>query len=318
MQALLYDHQRLSYVTDYPVPGPRRGEALVRVLVAGICATDLEIIKGYLGFRGVPGHEFVGVVEEAEDRDWVGRRVVGGINAGCGQCPVCLSSGPEHCPHRTVLGIAGRDGAFAAYLTLPLVNLIEVPDNLADIEAVFVEPLAAALRICDQVAVRPSARTAVVGPGRLGLLIAQVLARNGTEVAVFGRSPVSLALAEKLNLQVAGPVEEAADNSFDFVVEATGNPAGFTQSLRLVRPGGTMILKSTFTERAHLDLTKIVVAEIMVVGSRCGPFAPAVRLLAGGAIQVRPLIEAEYPLKEGIAAFAHASRPGAKKILLRP
>ncbi len=321
MHALYLAEGRLYLHNDYPQPEPGPDEALIRVTLAGICSTDLELVKGYAGgFRGVLGHEFVGVVEavgSAEAAEWVGRRVVGGINLGCRRCAVCLGEGPEHCPDRTTLGIHNKDGVFADYVTLPGVNLLPVPDSVADDEAVFTEPLAAALRIREQIAIRPSARVAVVGPGRLGLLVAQVLALAGTDVTVLGRRAESLALPRQLGL-ATGLVEEAADDSFDLVVEATGNDAGLAHSLRLVRPLGTLVLKSTFAGQAHVNLTKLVVGEITVVGSRCGPFAPALRLLERGAVAVRPLIEAEYPLTDALAAFDHASRPGVRKILLRP
>jgi threonine dehydrogenase-like Zn-dependent dehydrogenase len=303
--------------SDYPVPQPAPGEALVRVVLAGICATDLELIHGYAGFTGVLGHELVGVVERASDPAWLGRRVVATINVGCGHCPLCRSEGPEHCARRTVLGIHGRDGAFAQWLAVPECNLLEVPDRLQDEQAVFTEPLAAALRIREQVAVTAATRTAVVGPGRLGLLIAQVLALASREVTVLGRSRESLALPARLGLET-GIAAEAAANAFDLVVEATGNAAGLAESLRLVRPRGTLVLKSTFHGAAEVDLTKLVVGEVKVVGSRCGPFAPALELLAAGAIAVEPLVEAEYPLAQALRALAHAAAPGARKILLRP
>ena len=321
MRALYLAKGQLTLHDDYPRPEVGAEDALIRVTVAGICSTDLELVKGYAGgFRGVLGHEFVGVVEAAGSpaaAEWVGRRVVGGINLGCRRCAVCLGEGPEHCPYRTTLGIHNKDGVFADTVTLPVVNLLEVPDTVADEEAVFTEPLAAALRIREQIAVRPTARTAVVGPGRLGLLVAQVLALAGTDVTVLGRRAASLELPRQLGL-TAGLVDEADDDSFDLVVEATGNDAGFAHSLRIVRPRGTLVLKSTFHGNANINLTKLVVAEITVVGSRCGPFAPALRLLASGAVAVRPLIEAEYPLADALAAFEHAARPGARKILLRP
>ncbi len=321
MRALYLAEGQLTLCSDYPRPEAGPDEALIRVALAGICSTDLELVKGYAGgFRGVLGHEFAGVVEAVGSSvaaEWVGRRVVGGINLGCRRCPVCLGDGPEHCPTRTTLGIHNKDGVFADYVTLPVVNLLAVPESVADEEAVFTEPLAAALRIREQIAVRPSARAAVVGPGRLGLLVAQVLALAGTEVTVLGRRAESLALPQQLGLATA-LVDEEKDDSFDLVVEATGNDAGFAHSLRLVRPRGTLVLKSTFAGQAHINLTKLVVSEITVVGSRCGPFAPALRLLASGAVQVRPLIEAEYPLADGLAAFEHAARPGVRKVLLRP
>lgn len=317
MQALVVRGGQIHYVDDYPQPERGPNEALIRVTLGGICSTDLEIVKGYTPFEGVLGHEFVGVVEEADEAGWTGRRVVGTINLGCRRCAVCLGDGPEHCPQRTVLGIHSKDGVFADWVTLPVVNLLPVPGNVPDEAAVFTEPLAAALRIREQVRVSPSARMAVVGPGRLGLLVGQVLALAGGEVTMLGRRPETLELPAALGLQT-GLVEEAADDSFDFVVEATGNEAGLVHSLRLVRPQGTLVMKSTFAGAANVDLTKLVVGEIQVVGSRCGPFAPALRLLERGQVNVTALIEGRYALADGVAAFARAARPGVRKILLQP
>jgi len=317
MRALYYSAGQLQYRSDLPKPRPDTAEALIRVSLAGICSTDLEITRGYANFTGVLGHEFVGIVEACAETGWLGRRVVGSINLGCRQCAVCQGEGPEHCPQRTVLGIIGKDGVFADHMTLPTANLLTVPDSVSDELAVFTEPLAAALRIREQVTINPSARAAVVGPGRLGMLVGQVLSLAGTEVTMIGRRVESLELPTHLGLK-AGVLEEFGDDSFDLVVEATGNEAGFAHSMRLVRPQGTLILKSTFSGKANLDLTKLVVGEINVVGSRCGPFAPALRLLAKRAVEVEALIEAEYPLARGLEAMEHASRPGVRKILLRP
>lgn len=318
MQTLYLRSGQLHYLQDYPQPTPRSGEALVRVRLAGICATDLEMVKGYMpDFQGVLGHEFVGEVVQAEDAAWRGRRVVAAINIGCGHCPVCQGKGPEHCHNRQTVGIYNRDGVFAEYVALPLSNLQEVPPAVPDEAAVFTEPLAAALRIREQAPVRPSGHTAVIGPGRLGLLVAQVLALDGTAVTTVGRSSQSLALPAQLGLPTA-LAGDLPDDSFDFVVEATGNEAGFMQALRLVRPLGTILLKSTFAAGSRLDLSKIVVSEINVIGSRCGPFAPALRLLAASAVQTEPLIAAEFSLAAGLAAFAFAAQPGVRKVLLRP
>lgn len=332
MQALVLEDGVLNFITERPKPVPGREDALIRVLMAGICSTDLELVKGYAGgFRGVLGHEFVGVVEavgDEQDSGWLGQRVVGTINLGCRRCAVCLGEGPEHCPNRTVLGIIAKDGVFADYVTLPVANLLSVPDELLDEEAVFTEPLAAALRIREQVRVRPSQTAAVVGPGRLGLLIAQVLALGGTDVTVLGRRREALELPEQLGLRT-DLVEAQSDNAYDLVVEATGNDAGFAHSLRILRPRGTLVLKSTFAGEARLNLTKLVVGEVRVVGSRCGPFAPALRLLqnsarlritgadVGSGVRVLPLIDGEYALRDGLRAFEHAARPGVRKILLR-
>lgn len=317
MQALVVEQGHLSYRTNQPRPTVGDDQALIRVLLAGICATDLEIIEGYAAFQGVLGHEFAGVVEKSAKSKWVGRRVIGSINLGCGECNVCVNEGPEHCPNRRVLGIAAKDGVFADYVTLPLENLIPVPESVPDEMAVFTEPLAAAVRVTEQVAVQPGMTAAVVGPGRLGLLVGQVLARAGAEVTVLGRSERSLRLPAELGLD-AGFVDDAPDDGFDLVVEATGNDAGLAHALRLVRPLGTLVMKSTYAGKANVDLTKLVVGEITAIGSRCGPFGPALALLEQGAIAVKPLIEAEYPLSQGEAALEHAGRPGVRKVLLRP
>lgn len=322
MHAVYLKNGRLTVRTDYPLPPAHPGEAILRVRLAGICATDLELVKGYAGFTGVLGHEFVAEVvavngSEEEQAWWNGRSVVSSINIGCGQCPICQQDGPEHCPNRQALGIHGRDGAFAEYLTVPIANLHEVPAGVADEAAVFTEPLAAALRIREQVVVGPGEKTAVIGPGRLGLLVGQVLALTGNEVIMLGRSQSSLMLPTQLG-QTTALAEDLPDDSFGLVVEVTGNEAGFAQALRLVRPQGTIILKSTFHGLPRVDLTKLVVSEIKVVGSRCGSFAPALRLLANHAIATTPLIDATYPLTEAQAAFTHAAQPGVRKILLRP
>jgi threonine dehydrogenase-like Zn-dependent dehydrogenase len=318
MQALYLADGRLTYRTDYPKPIPTAGQALIRITLAGICATDLEIVKGYANFEGVLGHEFVGVVKQADsDPAWIGKRVVGGINLGCGVCTVCLAAGPEHCPQRTVLGIINHDGVFADYITLPVRNLVVVPDELPDDAVVFTEPLAAAVRIREQVALSPEMKAAVVGPGRLGMLAGLMLAEAGLKVTMLGRREASLALPKKLGLGT-GLVGEAQDNAFDLVVEATGNEAGLVHSLRLVRPLGTLVMKSTFAGQTTVDLTKLVVDEINVVGSRCGPFDSAVRLLAAGKIVPQVMVEAEYGLEDGLEAFDHAARPGVHKVLLRP
>lgn len=316
MQAVIVDQGDVRFEANHvePVPGPL--DALVRVRLAGICATDLEIVKGYAGFNGILGHEFVGEVVSAADDAWVGRRVVATINIGCGVCDVCLRQGEEHCPQRTALGIS-RDGVFADYVSLPLQNLLPVPGESSDEEAVFVEPLAAALRIREQVLVSPQHQVAVLGPGRLGLLVAQVLALAGTEVVVLGRRQSSLRLPEALGLQIA-LAADMAEATFDLVVDTTGSAAGLQEALRLVRPLGTIVLKSTYEGKAEVNLTPLVVNEVSVVGSRCGPFAPALRLLAAGQVQVGPLIAATYPLSQVVTALEHAAQPGVRKVLLRP
>ncbi len=318
MRALYCENGRIKLRKDYPMPEPQADEALVRVLLAGICSTDLEIVRGYVpDFSGVLGHEFVGVVEAAADESWLGQRVVSNINIGCQVCDICHNRGPEHCPNRRVLGIHDRDGVFADYVAVPLRSLFRVPDTVQDEQAIFTEPLAAALRIREQVRVRPTAKTAVIGPGRLGLLVAQVLSRTNVDITVLGRSQRSLELPAAWGMQT-GFTADFADNQFDFVVEVTGNAAGFAEALRLLRPLGTLVLKSTFAGDSQIDVTKIVVEEITVVGSRCGPFDLAVSLLEEGSIQTAPLIKAEYSLDDAMAAFDKAAQPGVLKVLLRP
>ena len=318
MYAIYCENNQLSLRQDYPLPVPQPDEALLRITLAGICSTDLEMVKGYVSdFAGVLGHEFVGIVEQCADPAWLGKRVVASMNIGCQTCETCLKHGPEHCPTRRALGVHNKDGAFAEYMTVPIRNLFAVPDNVPDERAVFTEPLAAALKIREQVKIRPSMKTAVVGPGRLGLLVAQVLQLAGGEVTVLGRRHSSLELPAAWGM-ATGLTTDFADASFDLVVEVTGNNAGFVEALRLVRPMGTIVLKSTFADVNQLDMTKIVVSEIEVIGSRCGPFAPALRLLAECQIHTEPLIIAEYPLADGLAAFQKAAEPGLLKVLLRP
>jgi threonine dehydrogenase-like Zn-dependent dehydrogenase len=319
MQALVVTGGELAYRPDWPEPVLQPGEALIRLSLAGICSTDLEIVKGYSPLKGVLGHEFVGVVTavaDPADQQCLNQRVVGEINLGCRRCAVCLSDGPHHCPERTVLGIIDQDGAFADYLTLPVVNLHAVPDNVSDEAAVFTEPLAAALRILEQTAISPGDRLAVIGPGRLGALVGQVLAQAGGQVTMLGRSAASLELPARLGFETS-LVAEAADDSFDMAVEATGNAAGLTHALRLVRPLGRLVMKSSYADREPVDLTKLVVGEITVIGSRCGPFATALAWLADKRIQTELLIDGRYPLRDGLAAFVHAQRPGVRKILLQ-
>jgi alcohol dehydrogenase len=302
---------------DRPPPTPGPGEALVRVRLAGVCATDLELVKGYMGFEGVLGHEFVGEVEAAPDPAWRGRRVVGDINAACGACPTCAAGRPGHCPRRTVLGIQGRDGAFAAALCLPLGNLHPVPDGVPDECAVFVEPLAAALQILEQVHLRPSARVVVLGLGRLGQLIARVLALTGAEVAGVARSAASLARLPP-GVRPVALADAPALAGADLVVDATGAPEGLGLAQALVRPRGQIVLKSTTHDLGGASSVGWVVDELTLIGSRCGPFAPALRLLERGAVDPRPLITARRPLRDGPALLEAAAAPGALKVLVEP
>lgn len=326
MQALYLRDNKLTFLSDYAKPKPVAGEALIRLTRAGVCSTDLELVKGYYPYNGVLGHEFVGIVEAVADEvhsGWVGKRVVGTINISPDCNGECGMRCPEQCPHRTVLGIVNKDGVFADYLTLPIVNLLLVPDNVSTNQAVFTEPLAAAVRIAEQTTVADKS-VAVIGPGRLGMLIAQVLRHFGGNVTVIGRSEKSLELPKDLGFDTRYS-DSVKLGQYDMVVEATASPAGFKQAIDLVRPNGEIILKSTyandpdqplFANMAALFAT-IVVNEITLIGSRCGPFDKALALLEQNAIQVKPFIEAEYTLADGLVAFEHAARPGVRKILLR-
>ena len=322
MQAVWLENNSLSVRYDLPVPNPPTGEALLSVDLAGICATDLEMVKGYYPFTGIPGHEFVGTVMTVSDQDavsqtWVGKRVVGEINAACGTCPACKAGRPTHCERRSVLGIAGRQGVFADYVTLPVENLHPVPDRVPDEVAVFVEPLAAALEIQEQVFIRPTDQVLVIGAGRLGQLIAWTLALTGCDIQVVARRSRQQELLRKRGIQAILP-EQVPTKKFDLVVEATGTPDGFYLARQAIRPRGTVVLKSTYKGDLLVNFSAIVVDEITLVGSRCGPFAPALVLLDTGRIDPHDLIETTYPLSEALAGFESAAQPGILKILIKP
>lgn len=317
MKALRFENQKLI-LADMPRPR-REGEALVRVTTAGICNTDLEIVRGYANFQGTLGHEFVGIVESSPNPAQIGWRVVGEINAGCGQCDLCRTGDSRHCPNRTVLGIVGRDGAFAEYLALPADNLLKVPDSVSDQQAVFTEPLAAACEILDQVTITTAHRVAVIGDGKLGQLIARVLATTGCDLVLIGKHADKLQLAADAGIATIELAKFKADpnHRFDFVVEASGASAGLQLALDLVKPRGTIILKSTFHGAVQLDTARIVVDEISIIGSRCGRFEKALSLLEAGKVNVEPLIAAEFPLAAGVTAMQQAEKAGKLKVLLR-
>lgn len=336
MKALRCQNQKLS-VEEVSRPGAD-GEALVRVTLSGICNTDLEIARGYAGFQGTLGHEFVGVVEEVaavgasagSSQDYTapsltvgflkpGQRVVGEINAGCGHCELCRSGDSRHCPNRTVLGIVGRDGAHAEFLKLPQVNLLPVPDEVSDEQAVFTEPLAAACGILERATITTGARVAVIGDGKLGLLCAQVLGTTGAVVTLIGKHAHKLHIAQGRNIEIMlSDKANQRKGEFNVVVEASGSATGFAQALDLLRPRGVLVLKSTFHGATEVDAARIVVDEISVVGSRCGRFAPALQLLRAGAVDVESMISEEFKLADGLRAMARASDSGVMKILLRP
>lgn len=315
MKALYFDGTKLDLV-DYPEPAS--GESLVRVKLAGICGTDLEILNGYMSYKGVPGHEFVGVVEKSENESLIGKRVTGQINAGCGKCDFCIKGLERHCPNRTVLGIYKRDGAFAQYLCLPEKNLQLLPDSVVDEQAVFVEPLAAAFEIKEQIQINPNWKIAIVGDGRLAQLVARVLKSTCYDICCFGKHKHKLELLKKLGIKTKKGIENDDQNHYDLVIEATGKNSGFTGSMNLVKPRGVVILKSTIASQDKLDLTQAVVNEVTMVGSRCGPFRPAIKALETGIVSVDDLVDSVYPLEKFKDAFEEAKKPNSLKIFLKP
>lgn len=326
MKALRFDGE-LRVIRDAPEPR-RAGEALVQVISAGICNTDLEIVKGYSRFHGTLGHEFVGRVVESFDSALVGRRVVGEINVGCGACSQCQAGDARHCPDRTVLGIKGRDGGFAEYLSLPARNLIEVPTTLDDEAAVFVEPMAAALQVLEQVDVSSSTNVAVIGDGKLAQLVVRAFVHAGCRPLVVGKHKSKLDLATRAggrSFLIEGEQDTSAGPNilfsernarFDVVVEASGSATGLPLALSIVRPRGTVVLKTTHYGLTKIQMSAIVVNEITIVGSRCGRFHPALNLLASGEVNVRELITARLSLEDGVLAFEKAAEPSAMKIIL--
>mgnify|MGYP000896339691 CR=1 FL=1 len=304
-------------VRERPTPTVSPGFALLRLRVAGICNTDLELQRGYYGFEGVPGHEFVADVVEADDSAWVERRVVGEINLACGNCGWCERGLGRHCPARRVLGIVNHAGAFAEYFTLPIANLHAVPESMADEVAVFTEPVAAACEILEQTEVKPGTRVAVLGDGKLGLLIAMVLRLHGAEVDLYGRHPEKKAIAAELGVRPC-KAGESGGAKYPLVVDATGSEEGLAAAIALSEARGTVVMKSTVARPVSVDMASVIVPEITLLGSRCGRFEDALPLLSSGRMPVERLIQAVYPLGEASAAFAHASRKGTLKILLRP
>ncbi|MBI4166009.1 MAG: alcohol dehydrogenase catalytic domain-containing protein [Acidobacteria bacterium] len=316
MKALYFDGQLGLRDVETPRPGP--DEALIQVVLAGICGTDLQILNGYSSFRGIPGHEFVGRVVECQNTKWIDKRVVGEINISCGECEFCLWGLGRHCSQRTVMGIVNRDGAFAEFTVLPVFNLHEIPDSIPDEAAVFVEPLAAAAEILEQVTIRPRMRVAVLGDGRLGLLVAQVLHQERAQVMLLGRHPWKLDLAHSWGINVSGLGDEhLTKRNFPMVVEATGSPAGLEEAFRLVEPRGTIIMKSTFHRPAQFDTARLVVDEINLLGSRCGAFGRAIGLLEQGRVKVDQLVSRTFPLEEGLAAFDFVKKTSPLKVLLQ-
>jgi len=315
MRAIVYNKE-LRYVTDYPVPRPKHNEALIRVTHAGICNTDIEITRGYMGFEGVLGHEFVGIVEKCGDKGFLGKRVAGEINLGCGTCFSCRNEMQNHCADRSVLGILNKDGVFAEYVALPVRNLHKIPKSISDEEAVFIEPLAAAYEILDQVGISSSDKVCVLGDGKLGLLAAQVIATTGSRLTAVGRHREKLSILDEIGINT-GLSPAFKERDFDIVIDCTGSPSGIRTALQVVKPRGKIVLKTTRAKKMQIDMNQFVIHEISLIGSRCGPFPEALRMLKEEEIDPRPLIEEAVPLSEGLAAFEKAMRPGTMKILLQ-
>ena len=306
MRALVFNNS-LQYITDYPAPSMNNTDALIRVTHAGICNTDLELIKGYMGFQGVLGHEFVGIVEKCSNDDLIGKRVVGEINIPCRKCIYCINQLTNHCPNRSVIGILKRDGAFADYISLPLDILHTLPDSISDEEAVFVEPLAAAFEILEQVPVSPADKVCVLGDGKLGLLIAQVLSLTGCNLIVVGNHSEKLSILDELGIK-AKMHSSFTDKAFDIVVDCTGSPSGMKTAIEIVKPRGKVILKTTVVKKVFFDTNSIVVKEIELIGSRCGPFGPALKAIESRNIDLYSLISREFSIEEGIKAIQYADR----------
>jgi threonine dehydrogenase-like Zn-dependent dehydrogenase len=313
MRAIVLDHDRITVGADYPHPNPAQGEVLVRVLRAGICETDLQLIRGYMGFRGVLGHEFVGI---AESGPFAGRRVVGEINCSCWQCETCLAGRPTHCPHRSVIGILNHDGAFADFVAVPQRNLHVVPDSVPTDFAVFTEPLAAAFQIPAQLSLRREDRVIVLGDGRLGNLCAQVLVRLCDRLLVIGKHTEKLAILRQLGVETRLLDDRPRERFADLVVDCTGSESGLPTALELVRPRGTIVLKTTVAGTQTLPWAPVVIDEITIVGSRCGPFDRALTALQRGEIQVQPLISDRFDLPNGLAALERAQSKDTLKVLL--
>jgi len=316
MKATFFDGKRMIFDNNYP--DPEFNETLVQVNLAGICGTDLEILNGYMKYTGILGHEFVGTVVKSNNSNLIGKRVVGEINAGCTKCNFCIRGMERHCPSRTVLGILKRDGAFAEFLSLPEKNLHVIPDSISDEQAVFVEPLAAAFEINEQISLKPEWNVAVVGDGRLAQLIIQVIKLTCSNITCFGKHQNKLEGLIQSGIKIKIGIESTDEQLFDLVVEATGSNSGFTDTMKLVKPRGTVVLKSTITSRENLDLTSTIINEITLIGSRCGLFKPAIDALATGVISVNSMIDSTFSLDKFEDAIIHAKKPNTLKVFLKP
>jgi len=316
MKATFFDGKKM--ILDKNYPNPDFNETLVRVNLAGICGTDLEILDGYMQYNGILGHEFVGTVEESNNPQMLGKRVVGEINAGCRKCDSCIKGMERHCSTRTVLGILKRNGAFAEFLSLPEKNLHVIPDSISDEQAVFVEPLAAAFEINEQISLKPEWNVAVVGDGRLAQLIIQVIKLTCSNITCFGKHKSKLESLVQSGIKIKLGIESTDEQLFDLVVEATGSNSGFTDTMKLVKPRGTVVLKSTIASRENLDLTPTIINEITLIGSRCGLFKPAIDALATGKISVDSMIDSTFSLEKFEDAIAYAKKPDTLKVFLKP
>lgn len=318
MKAVVFD-EVLKLVDNYEKPAPKKGEALIKIVMAGICNTDYEITKGYMGYKGILGHEFVGVVEEIndEDKSLLGKKVVGEINNGCEECDLCHQGLQRHCFNRQTLGIWKKDGCFAEYLTWPIKDLLEVPSNVSDEQAVFVEPLAAGLEILEQLHIQPIEKVVILGDGKLGLTTALALNASNIDVLLVGKHQNKLEIAAKQGVKTKLFENLEIKKEWDFVIEATGSISGFESALSLVKPRGTLVLKSTVAASKEFNLAPIVIDEIRVQGSRCGQFAPALRLLASGKVDFSPMISGVFSIDDAIAGFEKNKEKDTLKVLLK-
>ena len=316
MKATFFDGKQMIFDNNYP--DPKFNETLVQVNLAGICGTDLEILNGYMKYSGILGHEFVGTVVTSNNPNLIGKRVVGEINAGCTKCDFCIRGMERHCPSRTVLGILKRNGSFAEFLSLPEKNLHVIPDSISDEQAVFVEPLAAAFEINEQISLKPEWNVAVVGDGRLAQLIIQVIKLTCSNITCFGKHQNKLEGLIQSGIKIKIGIESTDEQLFDLVVEATGSNSGFTDTMKLVKPRGAVVLKSTIASRENLDLTSTIINEITLIGSRCGLFKPAIDALATGIISVDSMVDCTFPLDKFQDAIVHAKKPDTLKVFLKP
>jgi len=316
MRALWLENQLLSFRDDLPIPQPSDDEVLIKVISAGICATDLELIKGYYSFNGIPGHEFVGlVVMSPSDPYWLNKRVVGEINISCRECETCLRGNHNHCEQRKVLGIKGKNGAFAEYLTLPIGNIHALPDTISNDKAVFTEPLAAAMQILKQVNINSTNKVLIIGAGRLGQLIARVIQQQHCDLQVVVKYDDQKELLDDLGIQTISE-SNVTLGKFDIVVDASGSKSGIDTALKAVRPRGIVVMKSTTADTMNVNLSQIVVNEVTIIGSRCGPFKPVLTLLETEKIDPLTMISARYPIGSGLTAFQKAVEPGVMKVII--